>query len=140
MDPGGNTVPGVLNGNCGPGDAGVCFPQVLPPGISIYGVCIVTGDAGAGSPCDPYRERADPSLLCSGGLFCAAYAALDGGSVCIALCDPSSDAGCSGANETCTDISQGLATNLGFCCLSTGQNCTGTQACCFGCNDGGVCN
>jgi hypothetical protein len=132
----GNSIYGVLNGYCGPGDAGVCFAEST--GASLFGLCILTGDAGAQSPCDPLRLVSNPSLLCSGGLFCLS-GAIDGGSVCEPLCDPSSDAGCSGPNETCLDYSGGLATNLGICCLPTGSTCTDTQGCCNGCDTTGLC-
>jgi hypothetical protein len=133
----GNTINGVFNGNCGPGDAGVCFGATTFG--TLFGICILTGDAGAQSPCDPVQFASNPSLLCSGGLLCVS-GALDGGSVCEPLCDPSSDAGCSGANETCTDYTGGLATNLGFCCLPSGSTCTDTQGCCNGCDTTGTCN
>jgi hypothetical protein len=133
----GHPIEGVLNGNCGPGDAGVCFAQVTNGG-QVFGVCIRTGDAGAHAPCDPDFRLNDPSLMCSGGLVCLAFA-LNGAGLCMPLCDPTSDAGCSGANEVCTNYTGQAAPHVGFCCLPTGSTCTSTEGCCNGCDTSGSC-
>jgi hypothetical protein len=133
----GQTIGGVLNGNCGPGDAGVCFGDFTNGG-QVFGVCILTGDAGAHAPCDPFLLVSNPSLLCSGGLFCLS-GALGGGAVCEPLCDPTKAAGCSGPNETCLAYAGSLAPHLGLCCLPTGSTCTSTQGCCNGCDSTGTC-
>jgi hypothetical protein len=128
----GHPLPGTLNGDCAPMDAGGnCMPRSLRVG-GIFGNCTFTGDAGAGDPCDPLFGKGNPSLLCGSRLNCLS-GALGGGSVCEPLCDPFGDAGCSGPNEQCSY-------SLGpYCCLPPGASCTLTQACCFGPCDGGFC-
>jgi hypothetical protein len=131
QDGNGNSLPGTLNGSCGPNDAGNCFAS------GAIGICTLAGDAGLRAPCDYYGGRDNPSRLCAQGLYCA-YGTVDTGArVCVGMCDPSNDAGsCSGPNEICADYTGGHETNVGECCLPTGATCTHDQACCYYCAAG----
>jgi hypothetical protein len=133
----GNSLSGTINGDCAPMDAGGgCF--LFGNGVSTWGDCLTSGDAGLGSPCDPLWGRGVPDLMCTNGLVCL-RGALNGTAVCEGICIPGTDGGC-GANEQCVDYTGGRFPDAGLCCLPLSATCTTTQACCSGsCGDGGTC-
>ncbi len=135
FDTAGRSLPGTVGGDCAPMDAGAgCLFTDL---YGSFGACILFGDAGPGSPCDPYLGRANPALLCSEGAVCW-VGALDDGAVCVNLCDPGNDAGCR-ANEGCLDYTGGQVPNAGVCCLPPKARCSVSQACCDQACLDGVC-
>jgi hypothetical protein len=126
FDTSGQARPGTIGGDCAPMDAGAgCLFTDL---YGSFGACVVFGDAGIGSPCDPYLGRANPALLCGKGAACW-VGALSGGAVCANLCDPGNDAGCQG-DEECLDYTEGRVPDAGVCCLPPGARCSASQACC----------
>ena len=143
MTPAGDAGPGVYNAACnaaGTND-GTCELQYgflqQAFGLPIYGICVQSGTADAGSPCDPTALRDGGQELCTAGAACLNFDAgpvLDAGvNLCSNFCDPTSTAGCGNAALGCYPEAPGLAyqsDGLCYTCNATGNNCGVSSECC----------